>query len=526
MVTAFAEPASVNLESQTEMDKPQADPDHVDLISTRKLSKNVLLNLFAEGVPLLVSLFCIPVLVHRLGTEQFGILTLAWAIIGYFGIFDMGLGRALSKLVAEKLGRKDYESIPALFWTGLLMMGILGLMGAAILGGGASFAVVHILSISPEFQHETLIVLYLLAATIPFVIGSSAMVGVLSAYQRFDLIVKIRMPLGSWMFLGPVIAVLVFHTLVSVVWMMVLGRCLMFVLAALMCRRAVSGLHKPILRRDVLKSLFSFGGWVTVSNIISPIMAYMDRFFIAAAIGLSAVAYYATPYTVTVKFQIIPSILLMVLFPALSTMFAFDRVKARRTFEVSGALVLSAMLPVAIIVVGFAGPGLSFWLGKDFASHSELVLQILMVGILLNSLAFVPYASIQADGRPDITAILHLIELPVYLAILWFALHAWGIVGAAAAWTVRAGLDWVLLLSIGSVKVKSGFAIRQILLTVGLLCSLLGMAQANNLIVRGVLCIVIMIVFIVLSWRYLLDVSGRNDMKRIVHATMSRLRFV
>lgn len=508
------------------MEMPTAIPPHADLISTRKLSKNVLLNFVAEGVPLVVSLFCIPVLIRRLGTEQFGVLTLAWAIIGYFGIFDMGLGRALSKLVAEKLGRREYESIPPLFWTGLVMMGVLGVVGTAILAGGASFAVVHILSISPALQHETLIVLYLLAATIPFVIGSSAMVGVLSAYQRFDLIVKIRMPLGSWMFLGPVIAVLVFHTLISVVWMMVLGRVLMFVMAALMCHRAVSDLRKPIFRRNALTLLFSFGGWVTVSNIIGPIMAYMDRFFIAAAIGLSAVAYYATPYTVAIKLQIIPSILLTVLFPALSTMFAYDRVKARRTFEASGALVLAAMLPIVIGVVGFGGSGLSFWLGKDFASHSEVVLQILMVGILLNSLAFVPYASIQADGRPNITALLHLIELPVYLVILWFALHAWGIVGAAVAWAVRAGIDWIMLLIIGSIMVKSRMAIRQIALTVALFCSLLGMTQASDLVIRGILCFVIMIVFAAVSWRYLLDVSGRNDMRRIVQAVMSRLRFV
>lgn len=509
-----------------DMERQQVDPDHADLTSTRKLSKNVLLNLFAEGVPLVVSLFCIPILIHRLGTEQFGVLTLAWAIIGYFGIFDMGLGRALSKLVAEKLGRKDYESIPALFWTGLLMMGVLGLVGAAILAGGAPFAVVHILSVSLALQHETLVVLYLLAATIPFVIGSSAMVGVLSAYQRFDLIMKIRMPLGSWMFLGPVIAVLIFHTLISVVWMMVLGRWMMFALSGLMCRKAVADLHRPILGRSALKSLFSFGGWVTVSNIIGPIMAYMDRFFIAAAIGLSAVAYYATPYTVAVKLQIIPSILLTVLFPALSAMFAYDRVKARRTFEASGALVLAAMLPIVIVVVGFGGSGLSFWLGKDFANHSEVVLQILMVGILLNSLAFVPYASIQADGRPDITALLHLIELPVYLVILWFALHAWGIVGAAVAWAVRAGIDWIMLLIIGSIKVKSGIAIRQIALTGALLFSLLGMTQASDLVVRGILCFVIMLVFVALTWQYLLDVPSRNDMRRIVQTAMSRLRFV
>lgn len=514
------------MESQIEMEKPQANLGHADLISARKLSKNVLLNLFAEGVPLLVSLFCIPVLVHRLGTEQFGILTLAWAIIGYFGIFDMGLGRALSKTVAERIGRQDYANIPVLFWTGLLMMGALGLVAAAILAGGASFAVVHILSTSPQFIHESIVVLYLLAATVPLAITTSGMVGVLSAHQRFDLITVIRLPIGTWMFLGPVLAVLIFHTLVSVVAMMVIGRYAMFIMTWLMCRKAVVGLQNPVFRRAALKSLLRFGSWVTVSNVIGPIMSYMDRFFIAAAIGLSAVAYYATPYTVAVKLQIIPSILLTVLFPALSTMLAYDRIKARRAFNISSTLVLSAMLPIVLIVVGFGKYGLIFWLGNDFAIHSYVVLQILMVGILLNSLAFIPYASIQADGRPDITAILHLVELPIYLVILWYALHLWGIVGAATAWAVRAALDWVLLLSIGSLKVKSAMAIRLIALTAALLCSLFAMSQINNLIVRGILCLVIMMVYIFLSWRFLLDVSGRNDVRRIMHTTVSRLRFV
>ena len=526
MVAAFAAQAGLKPGLMADMEKQQIDPKHADLTSTRKLSKNVLLNLFAEGVPLVASLFCIPVLVHRLGTEQFGVLTLAWAIIGYFGIFDMGLGRALSKIVAEKLGRHDYDSIPALFWTGLLMMGVLGLVAGAILGGGASFAVVHILSISPKLSHETLIVLYLLAATIPLVITTTGMTGVLSAHQRFDLILMIRMPVGTWMFLGPVIAVLIFHTLISVVVMMVIGRCAMFIIAWLICRKAVPNIHKPILQRSALKSLLSFGSWVTVSNLISPIMQYMDRFFIASALGLSAVAYYATPYTIAVKLQIIPSILLAVLFPALSTMLTYDRIKARRAFDISSTLVLSAMLPIVLVIVGFGKYGLVFWLGKDFADHSALVLQILMMGILVNSLAFIPYASIQADGRPDITAILHLIELPIYLVILWFALHAWGIVGAAAAWTVRVALDWLLLLSIGSLKVKSRIAIRLVIITTGLLCSIFAMLQADNLIVRGIICLVIMTVFIVLSWRYLLDMSGRNNMKRIMQATVARMRSV
>lgn len=491
--------------------------DRHDLTSTRRLTKNVLLNLVAQGGPLLASLFCIPILVHRLGTEQFGILTLAWAIIGYFGIFDFGLGRALSKIVAERLGLRDFNSIPAFFWTGIVMMWVFGLVAAGILGGGASYAVKHILHISIAFQHETLIVLYLLAATIPFVITTSGMMGVIAAYQRFDLVAKINIPLGTWMFLGPVIAVLIFHTLISVIAMMVIGRCVMAIMAWWMCNKSVGNLGRPIVRRDVLRPLLGFGSWVTVSNLVSPIMEYMDRFFIAAVLGLSAVAYYATPFTVAMKFQMFPIILLTVLFPALSTMLVYDRAKVGRVFEITTFILFFVMLPITIVIVAFGNYGLTIWLGKDFANHSAVVLQILMIGIFTNSLAFLPYALIQADGRPDITAILHLIELPAYLVILWYALHAWGIVGAAVAWSLRVTIDCILLFLIAAFKVKCRIPNRLIIVGTVLICSCLILEKINNMVARGIVCALILGLIALWGWRILLEFQERSDINKLTN---------
>ena len=48
------------------------------------------------------------------------------------------------------------------------------------------------------------------------------------------------------------------------------------------------------------------------------------------------------------------------------------------------------------------------------------MLQILAVGVFINSLAQVPFALLQGVGRPDLTATLHLIELPLYLGLLWW----------------------------------------------------------------------------------------------------------
>jgi len=79
-------------------------------------------NLVGQGVPLILAVFTIPPLIKGLGIDRFGVLTLAWMVIGYFSLFDFGIGRALTKVVAEKLGGGQAEDILAITRTALLLV--------------------------------------------------------------------------------------------------------------------------------------------------------------------------------------------------------------------------------------------------------------------------------------------------------------------------------------------------------------------------------------------------------------------
>src|SRR5215472_10790399 len=91
------------------------------LTSGRVLARNSVWNLIGFVVPMLVAVFCIPILIRGLGKERFGVLTLAWALIGYASLFDLGLGRALTQFAARKLGLGNEDEIPSLVWTSLLL---------------------------------------------------------------------------------------------------------------------------------------------------------------------------------------------------------------------------------------------------------------------------------------------------------------------------------------------------------------------------------------------------------------------
>jgi O-antigen/teichoic acid export membrane protein len=137
--------------------------------------------------------------------------------------------------------------------------------------------------------------------------------------------------------------------------------------------------------------------------------------------------------------------LLGVLFPALSTSLVTDRAHASDLFQRAVSFIFLVMFPATLLIVVFGHEGLNLWLGRDFASRGTAVLQWIALGVFINSFAQIPFGAIQADGRPDLTAKLHIAEAPIYIAALFLLIKLWGIEGAAIAWCLRTTLDAVAL---------------------------------------------------------------------------------
>ena len=98
------------------------------------MTRSTLWNLAGSGLPLVVALFTIPVVIRGMGVERFGALTLVWAFLGYFALFDLGLGRAVIRLTARHLapGRAD-DSAESMLGTALVLSAALGLAGMLVM---------------------------------------------------------------------------------------------------------------------------------------------------------------------------------------------------------------------------------------------------------------------------------------------------------------------------------------------------------------------------------------------------------
>jgi O-antigen/teichoic acid export membrane protein len=368
-------------------------------------------------------------------------------IVGYFSLFDLGLGRTLTHLVAEKLGAGQHAEIPVLVWTSLLLMLALGLVGALILVLLSAWLVYYVLKIPEALQHETLGAFYLLAIALPIVTSTTGLRGVLEAQQRFDLTNVVRVSMGVFTFLGPIIVLPFAQDLWSIIAILVAGRAIALVVHLALCLHAMPTLRSEIaFNFGVVRPLIRFGSWMAVCNIVSPLMVYVDRLLIGALLSVTDVTYYATPFEVVTKLLVIPWALAGVLFPAFSSIFVQDTRRTAYLYYRGMKYAFLLLLPITVVTIIFAKDILLLWLGSEFADQSFRVMQILVVGVLINGAAQVPSVLVQGMQRPDITAKLYLLELPLYLAFAFVLINRYGIEGAAASWLLRVTIDACLLL--------------------------------------------------------------------------------
>ncbi len=499
---------------------------------SRLLARNAVLNLVGQGAPLVVAVLAMPQVIRGLGPERYGILSMAWIVLGYFGIFDLGLGRAATRFVASALGSGSEESVPTIAWTAVLVQTALGVLGALVLAATTPLLANRILNIPPGLGDEARSSFYVLALSIPAVLVSGSFRGVLEAAQRFDLVNVAAAPLSAANFLLPLVGISLGWKLPGIVGLLVASRALGAVVFFLLCTTVFPSLQcAPRFGATEARRLLGFGSWVTISSIVGPILVYVDRFMIGVLLTMAAVAYYAAPYEMVTRLLIVPVSVVATLFPAFSR---FDGERQGRTpTKLLGRSVKYLLLvlgPPVVILLGFSRDILQVWLGPAFAQNSAAAVQVLAVGVLANSLAQLPFALIQASGRPDVTAKIHLLELPLQIILAWACVSWWGITGAALAWSLRSGIDALLLFlaacRLNSISARPFIDLRipQAFGLVALLGSLA--ASSSALIHEGRLRLWVLLlsssVAAIVMWRHVLDEDERGQIIRLLAVAKAR----
>lgn len=393
-----------------------------------------------------MSFFSVPYIVHKLGTDTYGLLMTAGIATSYLWFMDLGLGSATTKYVAEHAAREEWDEVNRILWTSLGAYLVLGSLAALALVLLTPLFVYQWLRIPPQLQHTAIGVFYVSA--LGFLVGmvNNVPTAIPRALHRFDVVNRIGAAVGTVQTVLTVILVAYGYSVREVVIgnLIVAGAALG--MNTWIARILLPRWTTPVWSLSSFLRLIRFGSFVTVSGVVGPVLSQFEKVVLANQISMSALTYYTAPFNLVTRLSGFSGAFSSALFPLFSSLYGIGRANTNIdiNMRVSRYVVLLLVIPVVFFVV-FGREFLQLWIGPEFARNSTGALQILALATLVNAAAWSPFALIQASGRPDLTAKFHLTELIVHVPLTFVLVRYWGVGGAACAWFLRVVLDTALI---------------------------------------------------------------------------------
>ncbi len=408
-------------------------------------------NLGGIVAPILVALAAFPVIARYAGAERLGFMSLAWTVVGYLGLLDMGLSRVVVRRVAQARDAQSIAIERKLVATITLRLFLISLPVAAMLALLVPIDLLLGNNTDLNLRAEAQVAWWIICGTLPVAVLTAVLAGVLDGRQWFGLANVFRVVFGTWSFIAPMVVVVFLEpTLPAMIATVAVGRFLAVVAHGIAAHRALPAIahdQESALRVPALTPVLIEGGWLTITNIVGPVMTRLDRFIVSSVVSLAAAAYYSVPQELALRMLLMPMVAASTLFPTFARAHADEDEERQRHVAGRGLMaILTLSLPMALALALLSPPVLNVWMSAEFAARSAVPAAILAIGMYAMSVGQVPYLAIQATGRADLTAKLHLAELPIFIIALVWLTRAFGIEGAAIAWSARGLIDCIALM--------------------------------------------------------------------------------
>jgi O-antigen/teichoic acid export membrane protein len=418
-------------------------------MSKRSLRSSFIVNLVSPSVRIVVAFVTIPIYLHHVGMARYGVISITWVLLGFFGFLDLGLSRAVTNALAKLRDAPQSDRARVLLTT-LGLNFIIGLFGGAVLFVFGAFLLEYFISVPDELKSEVSRSLPWIACLLPLTLLSTAGAGALESRELFPLVNAIQIVGTTVTQVAPVImAVFVSPSLTVVIPTQAVAQGL----GAIAVLAVVYRLEGPFSLRAIdwreARKLLGYGGWMFATNVATPALASADQFVIGSAMGVGAVAHYSVPMNLVLRSGAIPVAFGRTFFPRMSSL----------SGDAAHGLAVRGLSSMAYGFAAVCAPAIvlsptffRYWIGADFANISAPVAQFLFPGMWMAGLSFVGFTLLQSQGRADVTGKLNLIEFLPFLAILWGLTQGFGIVGAAIAWSLRCTIDGLVIFWASGIK--------------------------------------------------------------------------
>lgn len=285
------------------------------------LLKNGFYNSVAGLIRIGLGILIIPVLIRILGIEEYGLWTLASAVVVMVTLAEAGLSTATTVFVSQDLGKKDVDGLSQTLTVTFGAMLILATLAAVALWMGAEGIINLFPKLGQEQQLKVIQAIQIGGLVVAARLLQQALVGVEQAYQRYDLMNV----------LNTMQCVLLSVGMLAVVW---LGGRTVELMQWQALTSVVSLLSHIWVVRSLLKNVnlclswnqqkaMAVGGYslmMWLNTLGSTLFSRGDRLIVGSLLGTQVVGVYAAITDVTAQINSFSALPVQPLLPSLSNL--------------------------------------------------------------------------------------------------------------------------------------------------------------------------------------------------------------
>lgn len=403
---------------------------------SKKIIKNSFFSVLEFTWPLITSFIATPFIVHKLGTDGYGILAIVTVTLGFFAFVDLGLGIAAVRDVAEHYEKKDFKMINRVLNSTLLVFFVMGALGALMIYLASNTLVIKILNVPQELIDIAIFAFYFAAMGFFLNMINGVFAGIPKAIQRYDISTKISIFIGTITVLLTVIILYLGYGLKEIV-MLNLGISLFSLLIYIIISKKLlpQWKVKPEFDKEIFIKLSKFGSFFLIASVSGTVLLQLDKLLIGSLLTVSLVTFYVIPSNLTQKIQGLMTAAMNILFPvssALSGSGQIERLKLLYFKATKVVLFFATAISVPIFI--FSNKFLFFWLGGEFAIQSTVVMMILVPTYFILGVTSVPWSICLGVGKSKVNAFFSIIVALLNVALILIFVKPFGLNGVALAY--------------------------------------------------------------------------------------------
>ncbi|OUL29114.1 oligosaccharide flippase family protein [Nostoc sp. 106C] len=399
-----------------------------------KLLKNGLYNAASGAIRIGLAVLTIPVLIRLIGVEEYGLWTLASAVVAMVTLAEAGLSTTTTVFVSQDLAREDTESLLQTLTVTIGAMLILATLAAIALWFGAENLVKLFPKLLIEQRLAAVQALQIAGVVVWTRLLQQIVVGLEQAYHRYgamNFLITLQSVLTSlgvlvlaWLG-GKTVALMQYQAFVSV------GSLVAHIWLGWLLMRNIK-LH-PIwnLGKILVITRYSFMTWL--ASLGGVLFTQCDRIIVGGLLGTETLGVYAGITSITSQINVLSALIVQPILPALSNLLAYPQehlVKFQDQIKKAFKVNILTALGMGIILFILASIIMYLMLPSQVTDETILAFRIATIIYTTYSMNAVGYYILLAVDAVRLNLVINLLSGILSLTLIYVLCFKLGLIGA------------------------------------------------------------------------------------------------